>query len=263
MANDVNIDDRRLRASELLALKGFMTLTELVQNLKVSESTVRRDLELLEEQGLVRRTRGGAVYIKDSSTVKLGFEDRVTTSVAEKEAIGQRIAAMIPDGQTVILNGGTTCYQVACALQGRRINVITNSVPIASLLSKDLATEVTMIGGYIYPRTGIALGPTAEEMVENLHAGQLVMSCSGLTSQGAYNANQMMVSLESKMLKIADEVILAIDHSKFGLRGVVKMCDISDIDIIVTDDHNDDETLGWLEELGPNIVVARPDGLVK
>jgi len=85
----------------------------------LSESTVRRDLEVLEEQGLLRRTHGGAVYVKDTFGQRLAFADRETSAAAEKEAIAATVAAMIPEGQTIILNGGTTCYQVARALSRR------------------------------------------------------------------------------------------------------------------------------------------------
>lgn len=242
-------------ASELLAKQGFMSLAELVQNLGVSESTARRDLEVLEEQGLIKRAHGGAVYVGDSSH-RLAFADRETTAASEKQAIAAVVAGMIPENQTVIINGGTTCFQVAQALRGRRLNVITNSVPIASVLSTDLATEVTLIGGYVYPRTGVALGAMAEQMLEGLHASQLIMSCAGVTEEGAYNANQMMVAVEQKMIGIAEQVILAADHTKFGKRAVVKLCDLGVLDVIVTDSGADAETRRWLGGVDAKVVYA-------
>ena len=255
-AMGLSLAQRRATESELLSIKGFMTLAELVQNVGVSESTVRRDLELLEEQGLIRRTYGGAVYVKDSSTHSLAFADRQTTAAAEKGAIAQTVAQMIRPGRTVILNGGTTCFEVAKAIAGLRLSVITNSVPIASILSAELATEVTLVGGYVYPRTGVALGATAEEMLEGLHAGQLVLSCAGVTADGAFNCNQMMVDVERKMMQAADETILAVDHTKFGMRAVVKLCDLDELDVVVTDGGVDDDTRGWLGTLKAKVVFA-------
>ena len=234
-----------------------MSLAELVQEVGVSESTVRRDLEILEQQGVVQRTYGGAVFIKDTSAQKLAFADREMTAADEKRAIAQAVAALIPENQTVLLDGGTTCREVARALIGRHISVVTNSVPIASLLYSNLEPEVTLVGGYVYPRTGVALGSMAEQQLDHLHATQLVLSCAGLTEEGAFNSNQMMVEVERKMMQIADEVILAADHTKFGMRAVVKLCGLEEFDVIVTDSGADARTRQWLESLSAKIVYAK------
>lgn len=256
MAAHSNIETRRAKEIDLLSHKGFMTLVELGRAFRVSESTVRRDLEVLEQQGIVTRTHGGVVYVKSSPTHSLAFIDRQTTAAAEKKAIARAVAELIPDGQTVIINGGTTCYQVANAVRGRHLNVITNSVPIGSLLSSDLATEVTLIGGYVYPRTGVALGAMAESQLEGLHATQMIFSCAGVTDGAAFNANQMMVDVERKMMGIAEEKILAVDHTKFGMRSVVKLCDLGEVDVIVTDSGVNAETLERLKDSGPKVIVA-------
>ena len=258
MATDLGIEDRRSREAELLSTQGFMALSELVQRLGVSESTVRRDLEILEEQGVIRRTHGGAVYVNDAAAGhRLAFADRQTTAAAEKKAIARAVAELIRPNGTVVINGGTTCCQVAAALAGRRLSVVTNSVPIASLLSADVATEVTLIGGYVYPRTGVALGQMAEQQLEHLHAAQLVLSCAGLTEEGAFNSNQMMVEVERKMMGIADEIILAADHAKFGMRAVVKLCSLDELDVIVTDDGADQRTRSWLDALPARVIYAK------
>ncbi|HUT62295.1 MAG TPA: DeoR/GlpR family DNA-binding transcription regulator [Phycisphaerae bacterium] len=256
MVSEIAIVDRRTRVAELLSTKGFASLAELTHSLGVSESTIRRDLEVLEEQGVVRRTHGGAVFVQDSSGHRLAFADRETTALAEKQAIGGAVAGLIAENETVIINGGTTCCEVARALRGRRLNVITNSVPIASVLSTELATEVTFVGGYIYPRTGVALGQMAEQMLADLHASRLILSCAGLTEEGAFNANQMMVDVERGMMGIADEVILVADHTKFGMRAVVKLCDLDEVGVIVTDDGVDDESRSWLGALKAKVVYA-------
>jgi len=256
MSGEMSLEDRRAKTAELLVQKGFMSLGEFVQLLEVSESTIRRDLEALEEQGLIRRTRGGAVSVKGIGAHPLAFAERETTALAEKQAIAAAAAELIPANQAVILDGGTTCFEVARVLVGRRLNVITNSVPIASLLSAELTTEVTLIGGYVYPRTGVALGASAEQMLEGLHATQLVLSCAGACPEGVFNHNQMMVDVERKMMAKADEVILAVDHTKFGRRGVVKMASWEEVDVIVTDGGAGADDRRWLESLSAGTVYA-------
>lgn len=258
MAAEGTIEDRRGKIAELLAVQGFMSLAEMVQRLAVSESTVRRDLEVLEEQGLVRRTYGGAVYVKDAAPHKLAFAERETTALREKQAIARVAAGLIPENQTVLLDGGTTCREVARALSGRRLSVVTNSVPIASLLSSDLATEVTLLGGYVYPRTGVALGAMTAQQLELVHASQLVLSCAGVTRDGAFNSNQMMVDVERKMMEIADEVILVVDHTKIGRRSVARLCGLEDVAVLVTDAGADADARAWLGSLKARVLYAEP-----
>lgn len=257
MASD--IDDRRERVSELLATQGFVSLAELVDVLSVSESTARRDLEALEQQGSIRRTHGGAVYVKDAAGHAYAFQERETTATAEKQAIARAVVELVPDGQTVLLDGGTTCFQVARQLAGRHLSVVTNSLPIASVLSAEMATEVTLIGGYVYPRTGVALGAMAEQQAELVHGSSVVLSCAGLADDGAYNPNQMMVDVERKMMAAADEVVLVVDHTKFGHRAVARLCDVSEIDVIVTDDGLDGDSRAWLTGLDARVVIAAAD----
>ncbi len=256
MAQEQSILARRTDALELISKKGFMQLIELATALGVSDSTVRRDLDVLEQQGTVRRTHGGVVSLAESPASRLGFADREATAVREKRAIAAAVAARIPENQTVILDGGTTCHQVAAALRGRRISVVTNSVPIAALLVGEVDTEVTLIGGYLYPRTGVALGAAAEEMLRSLRAAQVVMSCAAANLDGVFNVNEMMTAVERRMIEVADEVILAVDHSKFGRRAIAPLCEWADVDVVVTDAETDEPTRQWLAEAGVEVLVA-------
>ncbi len=256
MATEISIDQRRDHVAELLGVQGFMSLAELVEELDVSESTIRRDLEVLEEKGLIRRTHGGAVWVKDAGAHSYAFDERSTAAATEKQSIAAAVAELIPTQQTVLLDGGTTCYQVARALLGRRLSVITNSVPIASLLAGDVNTEVTLLGGYLYPRAGVALGAFAEQMLGQLHATQLVVSCAGLSPEGAFNINEMMAAVERRMMDAADEVILAADHTKLDRRSVVQLCSLDRLDVVVTDAAVNDETRAWLGEADVRVIYA-------
>ncbi|MCD6364733.1 MAG: DeoR/GlpR transcriptional regulator [Planctomycetes bacterium] len=259
MADDLSIEERREKLSELLSLKGFMPLSELVETLGVSDSTIRRDLEVLENQGQIERTRGGAVCLSDTPGHRLAFAERQSTAANEKRVIARAVAELIPPGQTIVLDGGTTCLEVARAIRSRRLSVITNSIPIASLLSTDITTEVTLIGGYVYPRTGVALGAAASRHIETLHATQAVLSCAGITSDGAFNANEMMVQAERKMMQIADEVILVADHTKFARRSVVLLAEMDRFNVIVTDDGCDERTRRWLADQPARVIYAELD----
>ncbi len=255
MAHELSIEARRDRARDLLALNGYMTLGQITEALGVSESTARRDLDALEQQQVVRRTQGGAVFVKAPGG-GYAFADHEMTAVEQKRAIGIAAAGMIADGQTVIINGGTTCFEVARRLAGRRLSVVTNSLPIASLLSVEMATEVTLLGGYVYPRTGVALGSMTQRQVGEVHGSLLILSCAGLAPEGIFNANQMMVDIERAMMDVADTVMLVVDSSKFGQRAVAKLCSLDAIDMIVTDEATAADIRVWLDALSADIVYA-------
>lgn len=227
-------DERRQHVIEFLAGRGYVDLANLVSELGVSESTVRRDLTQLESEGLVRRTHGGAVFVSDRYSV-LSFSAREASAVEEKIAIGRAAAGLVQDGETVLLDGGTTTYQVARHLAGRRVQVVTNSLPIANLLASDAQVELIFIGGYLYPRTGVALGSMAVEMLAKLHANKAFMGSAGVTETGLYNANALMVDAERQMMQCSDELVIVADHTKFGKRALAQLGTWDDVDRLVSD----------------------------
>jgi DeoR/GlpR family transcriptional regulator of sugar metabolism len=227
-------EERRQQLAETLARRGFADLSVLVAELGVSESTVRRDLSALEEEGVARRTHGGAVFVSDRFSV-LNYAAREETAAPEKQAIGQAAAALIGDGDTVLLDGGTTTFQVARHLLSRSIQVVTNSLPIANLLGSSTSLELIFIGGYIYPRTGVALGPLAQQALSSVHVSKAFMGAAGIVEEGIYNANVLMVEAEQQMIRSADEVIIVADRGKFGRRALAKLCGWDAIDRVISD----------------------------
>lgn len=256
MTQEIMIVSRRRDIMELVSRKGFVALTELAETFQVSESTVRRDLDILESQGAIRRTHGGVVSLAEPPASQMSFSDRESTAVAEKHAIAAAVAALIPDNQTIIVDGGTTCLHVAERLAGRRLSVVTNSVPIAARLMGEVNTEVTLIGGYVYPRTGVALGPKAEEMLASLRAAQVVLSCAAVNRDGVFNVNEMMSAVERRMIAVADQVILAVDHTKLGGRSIARVCEWAEVDVLVTDAAVDESARQYLSEAGVKVIVA-------
>ncbi len=231
-------DERRQQLADFLARRGFADLAVLVDALGVSLSTVRRDLSQLEEEGVVRRTHGGAVYVSDRFSA-LNYAVREAAAVEEKQAIGQAAAGLIADGETILLDGGTTTFQVARMLMTRSLQVVTNSLPIANLLSSAASIELIFVGGYIYPRTGVALGPIAQQALASLHFSKAIMGIAGITEDAFYNANMLMVDAERLMISSADEVIVVADSGKFGKRALAALCGWDMIDRVITDDRLD------------------------
>ncbi len=251
-------EPRRRLLLELIASRGFATLEELVRQLGVSESTVRRDLESLDATGAIKRTHGGAVMSADVRAMP-ALEDRMTSAAAEKRAIGRTTANLIDDGDTVLLDGGTTTFEVARALLGRPVQVVTNSLPIANLFSSGKQSDVILIGGYVSPRTGVAMGPLAVEMMRGIRVRRTIMGAGGIVAEGVYNSNVLLVETERQMMACAQEVVIVADHTKFGRLSLSKLCDLGAIDAIVADPAIPDEFRTLLDQSGVALHVAPLD----
>jgi DeoR/GlpR family transcriptional regulator of sugar metabolism len=248
-------EPRRRLLLELIASRGFATLEELVRQLGVSESTVRRDLESLDATGAIKRTHGGAVMSGDVRTMP-ALEDRLATAAAEKRAIGRATATLIDDGDTVLLDGGTTTFEVARALVGRSVQVVTNSLPIANLFSSGKTSDVILIGGYVSPRTGVAMGPLAVEMMRGIRVRKTIMGAGGIVAEGVYNSNVLLVETERQMMACAQEVVIVADHTKFGRLSLSKLCDLSAIDAVVADPAIPGDFRTLLDQSGVSVHVA-------
>lgn len=227
-------DERRQQLSEFLARRGFADLSVLVSELGVSESTIRRDLSQLEDEGIVRRTHGGAVFVSDRFSA-LNYSARESSQVDQKQAIGKAAAELVQDGETILIDGGTTTFQVARQLISRSLQVVTNSLPIANLLGSAASVELIFVGGYIYPRTGVALGPITRQTLAGLHFSKVFMGAAGISEDGLYNANVLLVEAQEQMMQSADEVVVVADHTKFGRRSLARLCGWDRIDRVVSD----------------------------
>lgn len=226
------VDQRRERILQVIEHNGFVSMQDLAELVEASESTVRRDLEFLDGQGQIRRTRGGAAYVGDSLTT---FDDRSGHALREKQAIGRAAAEFLEAGDTVLLDGGTTTLEVARQLSARPLQVVTNSLPIASLLAVQSQIELLLIGGYVYPRTGVALGPMAAASLESVHVRKMIVSVGGITAKGLFNSNALLVETERRMFDAAEEVIVVSDSSKFGHSALAHLCELGAVDRLVTD----------------------------
>jgi len=227
--------ERRSRLLDIIRIRGFAALEELVRELGVSESTVRRDLDALEEQGSAKRTHGGVLY--SGGMPRLAeFDERQPANWAAKRAIAATAAGVVEDGETVLLDGGTTTYEVARLLVGRSLQVVTNSLPVANLFASEARTDLVLLGGYVSPRTGVCLGPYANELLGRLHVTTTVLSAAGISEEGLFNAHLLLAETEQAMLKAASRVMVVADSSKFGRKSLTLVSGLDAIDIFVSDD---------------------------
>jgi DeoR family transcriptional regulator, fructose operon transcriptional repressor len=248
-------EERRSLLLEIMRNQQFASLPELVDRLGVSESTVRRDLEALEENGLARRIHGGALYLGSEHRTSPP-EGRELAQWDLKRVIGQRAAGLIEDGDTVLLDGGSTTYQVARMLLGRPLHIVTNSLPVANLFASDFNSDVVLIGGNVCPRSGVVRGPYADEMVSQVRVRKTVLSAAAVSEDGFFNNDLLLIATERAMMRAAKEVIVVVDSTKFGNQSLGHICALGTVDHVVVDSHLDEYWRGKLAAAGVNLLVA-------
>ncbi len=247
------LDQRRDEILQAIEQQGFVSLQELVTRLGASESTVRRDLEYLDGIGQIRRTRGGAAYTGESITP---FEERFQRASREKQTIAKVVADLIQPGETILLDGGTTTLEVARELVGKALQVVTNSLPIANLLAQQPNIELILIGGYVYPKTGVALGPLAESALREVHVPRVIMGTGGITEKGLFNSNTLLVECERLMLEAAKEVWVVADSSKFGKSALAHLCELSKVTRMIVDAGLSDSWREIIRGVGIELTIA-------
>ena len=252
-------DQRRREILDLLQERGFASLQELVAEVGASESTVRRDLDLLDGHGVIRRTRGGAIAVGDRPPIDADGPPPTTAPTASKakRAIGAATADLLQQDETVLIDGGSTTLEVARAIQGRPLQVVTNSVPVASVLQTASSLgETVLLGGVLDARTGVTLGPLTTAAIDAVRVQTLILGCGGVRDGAMFNRNSLLVDAQRRMLDAADRRILVADSQKFGHAELVQLCTLDRIDRLVTDEGLPEEWRRRLEETGIVITYA-------
>lgn len=244
--------ERQLRIRQLFASRDFLDVQTLCHELKASEASIRRDLALLEGKNLLKRVYGGAIPVQEPGEFAL----EVGRFGAEKARIGRATAGLIEDGQTIILDGGSTVAAVARELANRSLHVITNSLPIAEILESFREIELTLTGGYLDPRIRVMLGPFCEQMLGAIRADIVIMGIGSISEAGLSNNNTLVVGSETKMIEVSDKLVVVADHSKFGRGGMFPVGPLSAADLVVSDTDLLQEHRNLLHSHGVEVVLA-------
>lgn len=248
-------EERRGRILELVRQKGFASLPDLAGELEVSESTVRRDVELLEDGGSAQRTHGGVFYTGPSPKLP-HFDQRQASNWELKRQIAKRAEQLIEEGDTLLLDGGSTTYELAQLLVGRTLQVVTNSLPVANLFTASDSADLVFVGGYIHARTGVSIGPYANAMLAELNVRRAVLSTAAVNDRGIYNSNVLLVETERAMMQAADEVIIVVDSTKFGHRSLSLLCELGAVTTMVVDNQITEDWRSKVIAAGVNLIIA-------
>jgi DeoR family ulaG and ulaABCDEF operon transcriptional repressor len=252
--------ERESAIFRLIGESGFVSFRELERKLDASPATIRRDLERLAIEGRVVRVHGGAKLPADqtnaASLTGVPFHQNINRNREAKEAIGKAAAELCNPGEGIIIDGGSTTLQMCPHLGGLGLQVLTNSLHIVSALLPQESTRITVPGGAVFREQNIILSAAGDDLMPRFHAPKLFMGAAAVGSQGIMQADIVLVAAERRFIDRAEKLILLVDSSKFeGSSGHV-VCDLAEIDILVTDRGISPSHREMLEGSGIEVIVA-------
>ena len=231
---------------------GTAHVGELAAAFGVSEMTVRRDLRDLERDGKLTRVHGGAVVAAEPS-----FAEVVVERLDRKDRIGAAAATLVEDGQTIMLDIGTTTLQLARHLRGRHVTVITSNLAAYEELLPEASVELLLLGGVVRRNYRSLVGVLAEDALRQLRADVAFLGASGVEEDLAVVDTTMVeVPIKRAMLAAAGRSVLLADSAKFGMRGIVRVCGPEDLDVLVTDTGAPASTRRALKRAGVEVIAA-------
>jgi DeoR/GlpR family transcriptional regulator of sugar metabolism len=255
------MDERRGRIVEFLKNEAKIRVEELSDRLEVSQVTIRKDLDALERQGLLERSHGNAVF-SQQSRFNIAFLEKLQMQASAKELIAEAAVSHIHEGDSLILDSGTTTLALAKVLVGkfRSLFVITNSVPAALELTK-AGYELLLVGGQIRSHSMALIGPMGLKNLESFHVDRAFMGTSGITIPHGYSTpDSLDAQIKQAMIRIADKAYVLTDSSKFGHSCMVSFAKCSDIHLTLTDSGISQKALKDFKQHGLDIRVVGPNG---
>jgi DeoR/GlpR family transcriptional regulator of sugar metabolism len=247
---------RLTQIQQMLAAGDAVTVGELTDRLGVSEATVRRDLDALQETGLAQRTHGGAVPTAAGHR-EPPFPERSGIQVAEKRAIAAAATTLVSPGDTVFIGGGSTTLRFAEQLGDLDLTVVTNSLPVANALSRSRTVDVVVIGGSLRTPELSMIGPRAVESIRSYRAGLAFLGVPALDSQHGFTADgDAEAATDAAFIAMARRTVVLADHSKLGRVSTTFVVPLSAVDTVVTDSGAAPDVLDDLRAAGTHVLVA-------
>ncbi len=249
---------------KLLQERSILSVTELVDLLDSSEATVRRDIGTMAAMGHIRRVRGGAEALTPRHETHLAgmpFEMSRGIGAPEKRAIARCAAELIKDGESIIINGGTTTYAMVEFLKHRHLDILTNSIPIITALVAGSRNRVVIPGGTIYREQNIVLSPFENDTIEHFWGQKLMTGCYAINRSGVMETDPLIVQAETKLLKRADEIVILADSRKLRQRSSIIVAPLDDVSTLITDSGASEDDLKVFRAAGIKVIIApsQPD----
>ena len=252
--------DRRSAICELVTELGYVSVDALAGRTGVSLATIRRDLDELAQEGLVERTHGGAAAATGLHLQEYPFNERASVAMPEKRAIGRAAAAMVRDGDTIMIDGGTTCLEIARQLVNRpRLQVITHSVRALEALLRAPNVTTFATGGTLKQKELVLVGPTTESVLRSRRATLAFVGASAFSpTDCATDFDEREVAVKQAMMSSAQRTFLVVASRKLATAATVVVAPIEAFAGVVTDDGLPESALRELRERGLEVVLAKP-----
>ena len=245
---------RHQRILDYVGVRKSVTVGELSDALRISPSTLRRDVQYLDDQGLLRRVHGGVTSLDDHPEPPM--VRRAVENVEQKRRIGAAAAHLVGDGDTIIITGGTTTEAMVPFLVPRAdLTVITNALNIVNRLLEHQHIAVVVLGGWLHHNESYLLGHLTEQALQDLHADKIIQGIHGLDAEhGLTGTSLQAIQTDRSIMSHARELIIVADHSKFGRVGPVRMAPITTVSVVVTDGEAPADTVQALRAHGVTVI---------
>lgn len=255
-------EERRTRILELLEKERGIKVSDLSKVFNVTGATIRRDLEALEKEGLLKRTHGGAVLPQSFSFEPL-YITKKRQNLKEKMAIGMKAAELVNDGETVFIETGSTTLQIAKNIKNRHdLTVVTNSIDVARELSNARGIEIVLTGGNFRKETSALVGPLAERVLREFRVDKAFLGISGIIpGKGMSTASIVEAQVKKLIIEMGKEVIGVADHSKFGKECFAFVAPTKVLSKIIVDDKVPMRYIEDLRNEGVEVIITSPDDI--
>jgi DeoR family fructose operon transcriptional repressor len=249
----MNFQKRKVKLLELLDRHDSLEVPDLSEKLGVSPVTIRRDLNLLAEKGLITRTHGGAMSTK-ASAERVRFSNKAAIRQKQKEYIAELASRYIDDGDIIFLDCGSTVFALAPFLRGKRITVITNSLPLAHALM-DSHVKINLVGGEVDQERQATHGSVAADHVRRYKAGKAFIGVDGVSAEGGLSSNgEREAEITAAMIAQSRKVFLLCDSSKLGHDRYLSFAPVSSLHYLITDRDASEELLGLFRKAGVTVI---------
>jgi DeoR family ulaG and ulaABCDEF operon transcriptional repressor len=251
----------------LLAAQGFLSIADLMAATGVSAASARRDAGRLAEAGYGERVYGGIQALGGAVSRRMAqasletqaFDVSRTINIEAKRAIARRALEMCVDNDVIIINGGTTTFQMAEFLRNTRLKILTNSYPLAEFLIRETQNRVALPGGEVYRDQKLIVAPFDDDAIQHYSARIMFMSAISIGPLGVIEGDPLIARAETKLLRRADKLVVLADSSKFAQRGSLVVCPLSRIHALITEEAAPVEALAMLRDAGVETIVVRPE----
>jgi DeoR family ulaG and ulaABCDEF operon transcriptional repressor len=251
--------NRRKKLLELVAEHGDVSVGQLAEWLPSSSATVRRDISWLADRNMIQRARGRALRMGQGAGIADAATGARSSQAAQKRAIARHASTLCADGETIIINGGSTTFMMAEFLVDKKLTTLTNSFQLARRLLATTAIDVMLTAGTVHRRQDLILSPFDNDTSPHHYAAKTFMGVAGIAAHGLMETDPLLVQAQNRLMGLTDELIVLADSSKFSRKANLILCALSRIGTIITDTGAPDAAVQMLERAGVNVITVEAE----